>query len=87
MRVKYAGTRKLDGSQTVVSASMPPAPLPKANASPNLLSHVLVSKYADHLPLNRIEGIFRRYGVELARSTLCDWVLGSTELLGGKSVV
>ena len=81
VRVKYAGTRKLDGSQTVVSASMPPAPLPKANASPNLLSHVLVSKYADHLPLNRIEGIFRRYGVELARSTLCDWVLGSTELL------
>ena len=81
VRVKYAGTRKLDGSQTVVSASMPPAPLPKANASPNLLSHVLVSKYADHLPLNRIEGIFRRYRVELARSTLCDWVLGSTELL------
>jgi transposase len=51
---------------------MPPAPLPKSNASPNLLSHVLVSKYADHLPLNRIEGIFRRYRVELARSTLCD---------------
>ncbi len=81
VRVKYAGTRKADGGQTVVSASMPPAPLPKSNASPNLLSHVLVSKYADHLPLNRIEGIFRRHGVELARSTLCDWVLGSTELL------
>ena len=81
MRAKYAGTRKVDGGQTVVSASMPPAPLPKSNASPNLLSHVLVSKYADHLPLNRIEGIFRRHGVELARSTLCDWVLGSTELL------
>ena len=81
VRAKYAGTRKADGGQTVVSASMPPAPLPKSNASPNLLSHVLVSKYADHLPLNRIEGIFRRHGVELARSTLCDWVLGSTELL------
>ena len=81
VRAKYAATRKCDGSQTVVSASMPPAPLPKSNASPNLLSHVLVSKYADHLPLNRIEGIFRRHGVELARSTLCDWVLGSTELL------
>ena len=81
VRVKYAATRKADGSQTVVSASMPPAPLPKSNASPNLLSHVLVSKYADHLPLNRIEGIFQRHGVGLARSTLCDWVLGSTELL------
>lgn len=81
VRVKYAATRKADGSQTVVSAAMPPAPLPKSNASANLLAHVLVSKYADHLPLNRIEGIFGRHGVEIPRSTLCDWVLGSTELL------
>ena len=80
VRAKYAALRKDDGGRTVVTASMPPAPLPKSNASPNLLAHVLVSKYADHLPLNRIEGIFRRHGVELARSTLCDWVLGSTEL-------
>lgn len=81
VRAKYAAVRKDDGGRTVVTAAMPPAPLPKSNASPNLLAHVLVSKYADHLPLNRIEGIFRRHGVELARSTLCDWVLGSTELL------
>ncbi|MEW5864390.1 MAG: IS66 family transposase [Pseudomonadota bacterium] len=82
VRAKYAATCKgEDKRTTVVTAQMPPAPLPKSNASPNLLSHVLVSKYADHLPLNRIEGIFRRQGVELSRSTLCDWVLGSTELL------
>ena len=81
VRAKYAGT-KTDAVRTVVCAAMPPAPLPKSNASPNLLAHVLVSKYADHLPLNRIEGIFQRHGVELARSTLCDWVLGSTEFLG-----
>ena len=81
VRAKYAATRKTDGSQTVVSAAMPPAPLPKSNASANLLSHVLVSKFADHLPLNRIEGILGRHGVAIARSTLSDWVLGSTELL------
>jgi len=81
VRVKYAATRRADGGQTVVSASMPPAPLPKSNASANLLSHVLVSKYADHLPLNRIEGILERHGAPIARSTLSDWVLGSTELL------
>lgn len=81
VRAKYAATRKTDGGRTVVTAAMPPAPLPKSNASPNLLSHLLVSKYADHLPLNRIEGIFRRQSVELSRSTLCDWVLGSTEAL------
>jgi len=81
VRAKYAA-RGTDGESTVVSAAMPPAPLPKANASANLLAHVLVSKYHDHLPLNRIERIFARQGAELARSTLCDWVLGSTELLG-----
>jgi transposase len=82
VRAKYAATCKGEEKRTtVVTAQMPPAPLPKSNASPNLLSHVLVSKYADHLPLNRIEGIFRRQGVELSRSTLCDWVLGSTELV------
>ena len=81
VRAKYAVTRKGEGASTVVSAAMPPAPLAKSNASPNLLSHVLVSKYADHLPLHRMERIFARLGVELSRSTLCDWVLGSTELL------
>jgi transposase len=35
---------------------------------------VLTSKYGDHLPLHRLEAIFQRHGVTLARSTLCDWV-------------
>jgi hypothetical protein len=35
---------------------------------------VLVSKFADHLPLHRQAGIFARQGVELDRSTLADWV-------------
>jgi len=38
-----------------------------------LLAQVAVSKYADHLPLYRQEGIFRRHGVELPRQTMCDW--------------
>jgi transposase len=80
VRAKYAARVK-DGESTVVTAAMPPAPLPKANASANLLAYVLVSKYHDHLPLNRIERIFARQGVELSRSTLCDWVMGSSELL------
>lgn len=80
VRAKYA-VRVKDGESTVVTAAMPPAPLPKANASAGLLAYVLVSKYHDHLPLNRIERIFARQGVELSRSTLCDWVLGCSELL------
>lgn len=43
-------------------------------ASPELLSHVLVSKYADHLPLYRQRLIFLRAGVGLSRSTLSNWI-------------
>ena len=46
-----------------------------------LLAHVLVSKYADHLPLYRQSQIFERDGLDLDRSTLADWVGKSTALL------
>jgi hypothetical protein len=42
---------------------------------------VATAKYADHLPLHRLEGIFSRYGVELARSTMCDWIRDVADLL------
>lgn len=38
------------------------------------VAHVLVSKYADHLPLYRQSQIYARQGVNLDRSTLADWV-------------
>lgn len=56
-------------------------PLPRCMAGPGLLAHVLVSKYCDHIPLHRQESIFRREGVTLARSTMCDWVGGCAGLL------
>jgi transposase len=40
----------------------------------NLLAQVLISKYADHLPLYRQQQIYARAGVDLPRSTLADWV-------------
>ena len=39
-----------------------------------LIAHVLVGKYADHLPLYRQAQIYARQGVTLDRSTLADWV-------------
>jgi len=59
---------------TVVTAQKPMAPIEKGLPGPGLLAHVAVSKYGDHLPLNRQEEIFRRQGVELARQTMCDWM-------------
>jgi hypothetical protein len=47
-----------------------------------LLAHVLVSKYKDHLPLYRQAGMLRRLDLDVARSTLCDWVAGGARLLG-----
>jgi transposase len=78
-RAKYA-CRK-DGESTVRTAFAQPSPLPKSNAGAGLLAQILVSTFADHLPLNRQESIFKRHGVDLPRSTLCEWKLGAGELL------
>jgi hypothetical protein len=60
---------------------VPDRPIKKGRPGPGLLSYVLVSKYQDHLPLHRIERIFERYSLGLSRSTLCDWVQASAEVL------
>lgn len=67
--------------ENVVSGALPVQPIDKGLPGPGLLAHVLTSKYNDHLPLNRLEGIFQRQGVELSRSTLCDWVGSSAKRL------
>lgn len=66
---------------TVVQAAAPARPIARGLAGPGLLAHVLVSKYCDHLPLNRQSEIYAREGVELSRSTLADWVGESSALL------
>ena len=35
----------------------------------------------DHLPLHRLEKILDRHGIDIARSTLCDWAAQSAEAL------
>jgi transposase len=65
----------------IVQAEAPSRPIARGLAGPGLLAHVLVSKYADHLPLYRQAEIYGREGVELERSTLTDWVGSSSELL------
>jgi transposase len=65
----------------IVQAEAPSRPIERGLAGPGLLAHVLVSKYADHLPLYRQAEIYAREGVELERSTLADWVGASSQLL------
>jgi hypothetical protein len=64
-----------------VQEPAPHRPIARGSAGPDLLAHVVVSKYADHLPLYRQSEIYQRQGVELDRSTLADWVGGVNRTL------
>ncbi len=66
---------------TIVQASAPTRPIERGMAGPGLLAHVLVGKYADHLPLYRQAEIYAREGVELDRTLLAQWVGNTAALL------
>jgi transposase len=65
----------------ILQEPAPNRPIDKGLAGPGLLAHVLVAKYADHLPLYRQSEIYAREGVELDRSTMADWVGGASRTL------
>jgi transposase len=69
------------GCQTIRQAAAPARPIERGLAGAGLLAHVLVGKYADHLPLYRQSQIYAREGVMLERSTLADWVASAARLL------
>ena len=75
---KYACSHCRDG---VVAPETPPRPVSGCIAGAGVLAQVVVSKFAEHLPLYRLEDISTRYGLHLPRSTLCDWVRGVANLL------
>lgn len=58
--------------QYVVTASKPKQPIEKSIASPGLLAHITVCKYADALPLYRQASIFKRLGIELDKTSLAN---------------
>lgn len=76
-RAKY-GT---DSGDYEKMAPLVPSVLPKSMATPELLAAIVVAKYADGLPLYRIEEIFRRHGVELSRTTMARWMMLISEAL------
>jgi len=60
--------------EKLIQAPVPPQVIDKGIPTAALLAYILVAKYADHQPLYRLEGIFERSGVSLARSSLAHWV-------------
>jgi len=69
--------------QGVKTAHKPPQILPKSNASPRLLAHIVIAKYADGLPLYRQETQFARLGIDLPRVTSARWMIQ----LGGEKII
>jgi transposase len=64
-----------------VVAALPAQPLPRSNASPDLLAMLLTVKYADGLSLARFEYVLERAGVAVPRQTLARWVIGAAGVL------
>lgn len=56
--------------KTPCSAPSPSMPIENGTLGPGLLAHILTGKYADHLPLNRLEKILGRHGMEIPKSTM-----------------
>jgi len=73
-RPKYAASDSAS-ALGVITAPMPDHPIEKCKADTGLLSYIIVSKFADHLPLYRQDGIFEREGVDIPRGTQTSWVL------------
>ena len=63
-----------DQCETLIQAPVPAQVIDKGIPTAGLLAHVMVAKFADHLPLYRQEKIFGRAGLAIARSTLAQWV-------------
>jgi len=64
-----------NGESVIKAAARPAHPLGKCMASVQLLAYILVAKYADALPLYRLEQILKRYGGSISRTTMANWII------------
>ena len=77
-RAKYG----VDSGDYVKTAPPVPAIIPKGNATPELLAAIVVAKYADGLPLYRMEDFFKRHDIEISRQTMARWMIKVAKACG-----
>ena len=65
--------RERDAETEVLIAPPPELPIPRGLAGPGMLVDTIVKRWQDHMPLNRLEQMYAREGLALARSTMCGW--------------
>lgn len=74
VRPKFVAKDRERDTQTDVFVAEPlELPIPRGLAGPGMLADTIVKRWQDHMPLNRLEDMYARDGVELARSTMCGW--------------
>jgi transposase len=71
----FLDTHPAGQKRRIIAATLPKHPIPGAMGSIELMVYVLVCKYCDGLPLYRQESILARYGGELGRATLANWII------------
>ncbi|BCG62674.1 MAG: transposase, IS66 family [Methyloprofundus sp.] len=83
MQEKAVFVDRIDGEKQrrLTAAKMPGHPIVGAMGSISLMCFIIIAKYADGLPLYRQEGILSRYGGELSRATLANWVIALAKQL------
>ncbi len=77
-RAKYG----VDAGDYVKTAPPVPSIIPKGNATPELLAAIVVAKYADGMPLYRMEDFFLRHDIEISRQTMARWMIKVAEACG-----
>ena len=66
-------------ASNIVYAPMPNPVLRNSLASPSMIAHIMNRKYAEAIPLYRQEQQFKKYGIQLSRQTLANWMIKSSE--------
>jgi transposase len=77
VRPKYV----VPDNKGIIIAPMMDRPLPKAIVGPGLLAQIIIDKYVDHLPLYRQMERFKREGINIAYSTIGDWIKNGCTLI------
>jgi len=68
-----------DGQRKIITAKLPKHPIGKVMASIGLLAYLIIAKYMDGLPLYRLEGILKRYGGDVTRTSMASWIIALAE--------
>jgi transposase len=74
VRPKFVSKQRTRDAETEVLIAEPlELPIARGLAGPGMLADTIVKRWQDHLPLHRLEDVYARDGLELARSTMCGW--------------